>query len=153
MAPAARRTVLRAGRPVRPRGSASLGLHPVPRYRVTVDVMSINEMADGWVPEACTLPTVEQPMRVAEFDDLFRAALRTVDRPGRTHVVLGLDPAPGRADLVRALTRRETECCSFFEFTVVEQDGRLLLEVSVPPTHADVLDAIADRAAAGSFRA
>ncbi len=33
----------------------------------------------GWVPDACTLPTVDQPLRVAEFDDLFaRAAKRTI---------------------------------------------------------------------------
>jgi hypothetical protein len=34
-----------------------------------------------WVPEACTLPTVEQPLRVAEFDDLFATALRGIARP------------------------------------------------------------------------
>jgi hypothetical protein len=28
-----------------------------------------------WVPEACTLPTVDQPLRAAEFDDLFATAL------------------------------------------------------------------------------
>jgi hypothetical protein len=33
-----------------------------------------------WVPEACTLPTVEQPFRVAEFDDLFAVALCDVRR-------------------------------------------------------------------------
>ena len=29
------------------------------------------EEMTSWVPEACTLPTVEQPVRVAEFDELF----------------------------------------------------------------------------------
>jgi hypothetical protein len=24
-----------------------------------------------WVPQACTLPTVERPLRLAEFNDLF----------------------------------------------------------------------------------
>jgi len=48
---------------------------------------------------------------------------------------------------VRDLARRETECCSFFTITVTEQDRLLLLDVAVPPTHVDVLDAVAERAA------
>jgi predicted metalloendopeptidase len=30
----------------------------------------------AWVPEACTLPSVEQPLRVAEFDEVFANAVR-----------------------------------------------------------------------------
>lgn len=123
------------------------GLHPVLRYRVTVDGMRDDEVAEGWVPSACTLPTAEQPMRVAEFDGLFRAALRTVDRPDPTRLVMTFEPALGRAESVRDLTRRETECCSFFTFTLAEHDELVLLEVAVPSAHVDVLDAIAERAA------
>ena len=36
--------------------------------------MSIDQ---GWVPQACALPTGEQPLRSAEFDDLFATALLT----------------------------------------------------------------------------
>ncbi len=32
----------------------------------------------SWVPDACTLPTVEQPLRLKEFDDLFRDAVSAV---------------------------------------------------------------------------
>ncbi|MBB6551859.1 hypothetical protein [Nonomuraea rubra] len=36
-----------------------------------------------WVgPSACTLPTVEQPLRVAEFDALFAGAVQGVAPPG-----------------------------------------------------------------------
>ncbi|MEV4838269.1 hypothetical protein AB0K05_27425 [Nonomuraea sp. NPDC049486] len=38
----------------------------------------------AWVPSACTLPTAEQPLRVAEFDALFADAVRAVARPDRT---------------------------------------------------------------------
>ncbi len=86
-------------------------------------------------------------MRVAEFDGLFRAALRRLDQPDQTRLVLTLEAAPGRAENVRDLARRETECCSFFTITVTEQDRLLLLDVAVPPTHVDVLDAVAERAA------
>lgn len=37
--------------------------------------MSIGQ---GWVSQACALPAREQPLRVAEFDDLFTTALRVV---------------------------------------------------------------------------
>ena len=39
-----------------------------------------------WVPEACTLPTVDQPLRVAEFDELFATAVRPAERVGRTEL-------------------------------------------------------------------
>jgi hypothetical protein len=47
-----------------------------------------------WVPAACTLPTAEQPLRVAEFDDLFATSVRAVDRVGPT--VLRLDAVAAR---------------------------------------------------------
>jgi len=97
-----------------------------------------------WAPAACTLPTAERPLRVAEFDALFADALRTVERVSDTRLTLLLEPAPGRADQVRDLTRRETQCCSFFTFTLTERD-LLRLEVTVPPAQVRVLDGLADR--------
>jgi hypothetical protein len=98
-----------------------------------------------WTPAACTLPSSDQPLRLAEFDALFTAAVRGVHRDGPTELALTLAPAPGRADLVRDLTRRETECCSFFRFRLEDGDP-LRLHVTVPPAHTDVLDALAERA-------
>jgi hypothetical protein len=37
-------------------------------------------IADDWAPDACTLPTPERPLRVAEFDDLFSHVLRMQPR-------------------------------------------------------------------------
>jgi hypothetical protein len=42
--------------------------------------MTTDLLGDDWVPEACTLPTVEQPLRRAEFDDLFTSDVRAVRR-------------------------------------------------------------------------
>ncbi|MEP6598955.1 MAG: hypothetical protein ABJB98_05840 [Actinomycetota bacterium] len=103
-------------------------------------------MAEGWLPATCTLPTAEQPLRLAEFDSLFRAALRKLERPARTRLVLTLEAVPGRAESVRDLIRRESECCSFFTFSLLERDGAVLLDVCVSAGHVDVLDAIAERA-------
>jgi hypothetical protein len=101
----------------------------------------------GWAPEACTLPTVDQPFRVAEFDDLFATAVRDVSRDGPTRLRLTLDQAAeARA---RDLTARESACCSFFGFAFgPAADGLLTLTVTVLPAHAGVLDAFAARAAA-----
>ncbi|MGW3614623.1 hypothetical protein ACWD6N_33130 [Micromonospora sp. NPDC005163] len=54
----------------------------------------------SWVPQACTLPTVEQPLRLAEFDDLFASAVLEMERVDRLRVRLELRPEPtvaGRA--------------------------------------------------------
>jgi hypothetical protein len=68
---------------------------------------------DGtWVPDACTLPTVEA-----------QVAARAAD-----------------------LTVRETQCCSFFGFTLTATGGGLTLDVTAPPEQIAVLDALVDRA-------
>jgi hypothetical protein len=98
-----------------------------------------------WTPSACTLPTEEQPLRVAEFDRLFAGALRGIHRTGDTSLTLEFAVTPAqRADL-EDLIRRETECCSFFSFTV--EAGRLLqVHITVPPAQTAVLTALARRA-------
>jgi hypothetical protein len=97
----------------------------------------------AWIPDACTLPTVEQPLRVAEFDAVFESALRSVERKSATRLRLVLDPSVD-AEL-RELTARESECCSFFTFTYSADAAGLVLDVEVPPTQTAVLDALARR--------
>jgi hypothetical protein len=112
-----------------------------------------------WVPvEACTLPTAEQPLRVAEFDTLFAASLRAVEPPAgaatRARLVLaGSADLPGR---VQRLADAETACCSFFTFTLTpltadpSGDGAdtamVALDIEVPATRTDVLAALVQRA-------
>ncbi len=99
------------------------------------------------MPQSCTLPTAEQPLRVAEFNDLF-ATVRSVatDEPGR--VSLDLDPDPANAARAAELVTRETACCSFFTFALVATGGALRLDVTVPLAQYDVLAALAHQAAA-----
>ena len=100
-----------------------------------------------WVPDACTLPTVEQPLRVAEFDRLFADHLHSVARPAPTTLDLELN-AEARA-VTEELAAKETACCSFFDFSLTEPaDGVFHLRVSVPPAHVAVLDALSERTAA-----
>ena len=102
------------------------------------------------IPDACTLPTAERPLRLAEFDALFATAVRQVDPVGPTHARMRMTGLVGLAATVRDLTARETECCSFFTFTVTpepaDEGERLTLDVEVPAQYADVLASLAARA-------
>ncbi|WP_410792413.1 hypothetical protein [Kribbella sp. C-35] len=96
-------------------------------------------MDETWAPEACTLPHAERPFRVAEFDDLFSTYLRSAVRVDPQTLDLTLD-ADARTT-VENLTARETECCSFFTFTLTDTT----LRITVPPTQTAVLDALSER--------
>lgn len=102
-------------------------------------------MEDLLNTDACTLPTVERPLRLAEFDDLFREAVAAVDRDD-VSMQLTLRGSPGLRDRVVDLTDRESQCCSFFEFSVDGGDDGLILGIAVPPARTEILDALTDRA-------
>lgn len=103
----------------------------------------------SWAPDACTLPTVDRPLRLAEFDDLFAQSVLAADRVDATRLRLELEPEPGVAAQAADLVVRETECCSFFTFTLKATGGTVLLDVAVPAAQVEVLDGLAVRAAAG----
>lgn len=106
------------------------------------------------VPDACTLPTVEQPVRLAEFDALFTTAVRHVETVTTTHTRIRLTGPAGLEATVRDLTARETGCCSFFVFTVTPEPAGsgegLTLDVQVPAQYAEALAALTARAGAGA---
>lgn len=97
------------------------------------------------ITDACTMPTSQRPLRLAEFDDLFATAVRDVERRG-ADVRLHLAGGAGLLDRVRDLTDRETSCCSFFTFTIDGTDEDLTLDISVPPARQEIIDALAARA-------
>jgi hypothetical protein len=98
---------------------------------------------EDWAPDACTLPTPERPLRVAEFDDLFTFVVRAERRePQRLDLVLRrIVEAPARD-----LARRESECCSFFTFEFEAVGADVMMRIGVPPEHVAVLDALEARA-------
>jgi hypothetical protein len=81
-------------------------------------------------------------MRVSEFDDLFGHVLRWT-RPEATRLVLVLSPTVEAAS--RDLARRESECCSFFDFGFASVDVNVVMSIGVPPEQIAVLDAIEAR--------
>lgn len=74
------------------------------------------------MPDACTLPTAEQPIRTAEFDRFFTNSVREMRRPGpqRLELVLAGDAEP----LARDPAARESSCWSFFALAVGQRDRR-----------------------------
>jgi len=100
---------------------------------------------EDWAPDACTLPTTERPLRVAEFNELFTAA-RRAERPQATRLDVVLPREVEAAG--RDLARRESECCSFFAFEFESVGDDVVLHISVPPSQVEVLDALEARAAA-----
>lgn len=103
-----------------------------------------------WAPAACTLPTVERPLRAAEWADLFSSAVTAVRRPEPRHGRLELDPQPDVAARAADLCVRETRCCSFFTFAVTATGGTLGLDITVPLDQLPVLDALLERARAAA---
>jgi hypothetical protein len=98
------------------------------------------------VPDACTLPTAERPLRAAEFDALFAEGLRGQRRVSPT--VLRWDFDPAVEAVARDLARRESGCCSFFRFTFRPGPDAFGMDVEVPAGYVDVLDALGERSAA-----
>lgn len=95
-----------------------------------------------WVPDACTLPTQEQPVRVAQFGTVFSTAVTRIERPAPEHLRLSLTPGEATFATVQDLVARESACCSFFDFELSRESGGTRLDVRVPPERVPVLDAL-----------
>ncbi len=103
---------------------------------------------DDWFPIACTLPTVEQPLRRAEFDAFFAEDVTGVEQVSPERLRFELRGRPGAAARAAGLAVKETGCCSFFTFDLSIGDGTVSMTVSTGAAHAPVLAALKDRAAA-----
>lgn len=114
--------------------------------------MKLTDGSDGlaWVDvEACTLPTAERPLRLAEFDDLFSTSLRSIDRTGDTRARLLLGGDAGLAERTQRLADAESGCCTFFSFGVTSLEEELVaFDVAVPSAYTDVLAGLVGRAKA-----
>ncbi|MFI2285506.1 hypothetical protein [Nocardia beijingensis] len=100
----------------------------------------ITPSSEDWAPDSCTLPTAEQPVRVAEFDRFFAQSVQRTDRPARTRLDLLLDT--GAEGTGRVLAARESGCCSFFAFTFDTSTDGPVMRIEVPGSQVEVLDAI-----------
>ncbi len=108
----------------------------------------------SFMPDTCTLPTAERPLRVAEFADLFATTVRTVVRDSPTSLRLVMRGDRTTESTARELAARETDCCSFFTFVFesanVGSAAGLTLTITVPPAHVAVLDGLQELALTSS---
>lgn len=111
--------------------------------RVYRRCMADDDEATTWVPQSCSLPTVEQPLRVAEFDRLFTESVLRSTRVSVTRLDLVLPAAAEPA--ARDLAAREVGCCSFFTFDFESAGSDVVMGISVPQSQTRVLDALTDR--------
>jgi hypothetical protein len=115
----------------------------------TTNVPDLPDLPDV---DACTLPTAARPLRLAEFDALFAGTLLRQERLDPRRLRLTLAGQQGLELTVQDLTRRETECCSFFGFTVTPTHvpagaaEAVVLDVTVPAAQVAVLDGLVARA-------
>ena len=105
--------------------------------------MTIPPARGNWVPDACTLPTVQQPIRLAEFDRFVAESVHSTTRPTPTRLDLHL--APGAEAAGRDLASRESSCCSFFTFEFDATATGVVMRIGVPTAYIEVLDAFATR--------
>jgi hypothetical protein len=94
----------------------------------------------------CALATADQITRGAEFDQLFAEMVLRTEQPAPTRLRLELRRDPAAARRAAELAVAETECCSFFTFTLTAATDRLELEIAVPDGRQPALAALAGRA-------
>jgi hypothetical protein len=97
------------------------------------------------VPDSCTLPTAQRPLRAADFDRFFTGLVRGAERATPTRLRLELEPGPEAAARAASLAAAEVSCCSFFTFTLTCTGQGLTLDIAVPAAHVTVLDALTSR--------
>ena len=102
------------------------------------------------IGEFCTLPTTAQPMRLLEFDELFRRQANPPSRIGQHQVEFSFADAEGLYAEISDLVARESACCSFFDFKMerAAYQDQLVLRVGVPASRQEVLEALMNRAVA-----
>ncbi len=95
-------------------------------------------------PVACTLPAGAMRERLGEFEALFAASLRKVERGP---LVLRLELDAESEARARALFAAEAECCAFLDFAVT--GGRaegLVVTVTAPAEAGAALDGLQELA-------
>jgi hypothetical protein len=90
------------------------------------------------IPIACSLSAQDQVQRAGEFAAV---AANVIGRePTAEGVRLRFPAEPGFAEQLTDLTRREQECCPFFDFRIATVDGEIVLDVAGPPEARPIVE-------------
>ncbi|MFE2021442.1 hypothetical protein ACFW9O_25700 [Streptomyces sp. NPDC059499] len=102
----------------------------------------MNDLA--WVPQPCTLPIAERPLRVAEWDSLFSERLTSLSRTSRyTCAWTWWEERAWRTGSVTSWWSARVAAAT------TPGEDLIRLDIVVVQAHEAVLDALAVRTAAG----
>jgi hypothetical protein len=91
------------------------------------------------IPIACSLSAEDRAGRNGEFAAILgRGLLAREDTP--IGIRLRFRRSPGLEQDLTDLTRREKECCPFFDFRIETSGDQVLLEVGAPPDARPIVD-------------
>ena len=83
------------------------------------------------IPLACSLTAADQANRRLEFDAILERGLLAREWTP-SGIRLRFTPSPGLEEDLADLTRREKQCCPFFEFRIDSLEGEIVLDVGAP---------------------
>lgn len=83
------------------------------------------------LPIACSLSAPELSRRLTEMARLGRTALHEARRDGNV-AVLTFTARAGVRDRVDAIVAAESHCCPFFQMSVVDKPGAVVLTIGAP---------------------
>jgi hypothetical protein len=90
------------------------------------------------IPIACSLSAQDQEERTREFRTI--SAKVTGRESTAEGVRLRFRSEPGFADQLGDLTRREKECCPFFDFRISTVDDEVVLDVGAPADARQIVE-------------
>lgn len=100
---------------------------------------SLPTVRDGLIGACCTLDSAAIPERLAAWKQLRERSTSVDEMHGG--IRLGL-PADERLDRIIGLVAAESECCSFYRFTITVDGGGRWLEVDAGPDGAPAVRAL-----------
>ena len=90
------------------------------------------------IPIACSLSAQDQEGRAREFRSI---SAKVVGREATAEGVrLRFQDEPGFAEQLADLTRREKECCPFFDFRITTIDDEVVLDVDAPADAREIVE-------------
>jgi hypothetical protein len=98
-------------------------------------------------PVACSLKPGEMQNRGEEFRAVLRGQVIDMSRDGSAALHLKLNEPPGLRERLERLVELERACCPFLDFSLVSENGTLVLHIQGPPEAAGVIDDFAGLAA------
>ena len=94
-------------------------------------------------PIACLLGAAELEQRVATIAEVGAASLLSRSTPAGRHL-LRFRPSIQTRERLEEIVAAESECCSFLDLALTEEDGELVLSIAAPDDGQETAAALAE---------